>query len=52
MRDFIDVWTRQLVAMAEGIDEAQAKALVTEIYEAALREQAQELAEREAEREE
>ncbi|MGP4109834.1 hypothetical protein ACTWP5_02805 [Streptomyces sp. 4N509B] len=49
----IDVFTERLVELAGGaIDESEARALVTEIHEAAMLEEREELAEREAEREE
>ncbi|WP_165953793.1 hypothetical protein [Streptomyces sp. 8K308] len=57
MGDFIDLWTGKLVGIAGGvIDEKQARALVAEIYEAAVvrgvRLYEEEIALREAEREE
>ncbi|GAB2906597.1 hypothetical protein [Streptomyces mayteni] len=57
MGDFIDVWTDKLVDLAGGaLDEKRARALVAEIYEAAVvrgvRLYEEEIAQREAEREE
>ncbi|MDT0320951.1 MULTISPECIES: hypothetical protein [unclassified Streptomyces] len=57
MADFIDLWTGKLVGIAGGaIDEKQARALVAEIYEAAVvrgvRLYEEEIALREAERDE
>lgn len=53
MEDFIDIWARRLVELSGGaVDGAAARALVTEIYNAAAGLHEEEYAELEAEREE